>query len=73
MAAECANSATDRMAASRGVYLRLYKHQGSSSTTRLGEYRLDSQVVGVPDAEHGEELMVWIRMREVHPSSTRIR
>lgn len=25
---------------------------------------LDAQVVGVPDAKYGEELMVWIRMRE---------
>ncbi|EGD23069.1 AMP-binding protein [Prescottella equi] len=25
---------------------------------------LDAQVIGVPDAKYGEELMVWIRMRE---------
>ncbi|MGB7383183.1 MAG: AMP-binding protein, partial [Rhodococcus sp. (in: high G+C Gram-positive bacteria)] len=25
---------------------------------------LDAQVVGVPDDKYGEELMVWIRMRE---------
>ncbi|MEU3274692.1 AMP-binding protein [Saccharomonospora sp. NPDC006951] len=25
---------------------------------------LDAQVIGVPDARYGEELMVWIRMRE---------
>ncbi|PXY30978.1 AMP-binding protein [Prauserella muralis] len=25
---------------------------------------LDAQVVGVPDAKYGEELMVWVRMRE---------
>ena len=25
---------------------------------------LDAQVVGVPDQKYGEELMVWIRMRE---------
>ncbi|CCQ17339.1 Tyrocidine synthase 3 [Rhodococcus sp. AW25M09] len=26
---------------------------------------LDAQVIGVPDAKYGEELMVWIRMRDV--------
>ncbi|HEY4465618.1 MAG TPA: AMP-binding protein [Streptosporangiaceae bacterium] len=25
---------------------------------------LDAQVIGVPDAKYGEELMVWVRMRE---------
>ncbi|MDJ0113832.1 AMP-binding protein, partial [Rhodococcus erythropolis] len=25
---------------------------------------LDAQVIGVPDAKYGEELMVWIQMRE---------
>ncbi|MGW6378951.1 AMP-binding protein [Rhodococcus sp. NPDC055112] len=28
---------------------------------------LDAQVIGVPDAKYGEELMVWIRMREGAP------
>src|SRR5690606_40760551 len=25
---------------------------------------LDAQVIGVPDAKYGEELMAWVRMRE---------
>ncbi|CAL9361462.1 3-[(3aS,4S,7aS)-7a-methyl-1,5-dioxo-octahydro-1H-inden-4-yl]propanoyl:CoA ligase [Streptomyces sp. enrichment culture] len=25
---------------------------------------LDVQVIGVPDAKYGEELMAWVRMRE---------
>jgi fatty-acyl-CoA synthase len=25
---------------------------------------LDAQVIGVPDAKYGEELMVWVRLRE---------
>lgn len=25
---------------------------------------LDAQVIGVPDAKYGEELMVWVQMRE---------
>ena len=25
---------------------------------------LDAQVIGVPDAKYGEELMVWVRMKE---------
>lgn len=29
---------------------------------------LDAQVIGVPDAEYGEELMAWIRMREGAPA-----
>ena len=28
---------------------------------------LDAQVIGVPDAKYGEELMVWVRMREGAP------
>jgi fatty-acyl-CoA synthase len=28
---------------------------------------LDAQVIGVPDAKYGEELMVWIQMREGAP------
>jgi fatty-acyl-CoA synthase len=32
---------------------------------------LDAQVIGVPDAKYGEELMVWIRLREgADPIST---
>lgn len=29
---------------------------------------LDAQVIGVPDAKYGEELMAWIRMREGAPA-----
>ncbi|WP_040836158.1 AMP-binding protein [Nocardia brevicatena] len=29
---------------------------------------LDAQVIGVPDAEYGEELMAWIRMRQGAPA-----
>ncbi|WP_280414933.1 AMP-binding protein [Nocardia carnea] len=29
---------------------------------------LDAQVIGVPDARYGEELMVWVRMREGAPA-----
>ncbi|MGE2737481.1 AMP-binding protein [Mycolicibacterium vaccae] len=31
---------------------------------------LDAQVIGVPDAHYGEELMAWIRLREGAPSLT---
>lgn len=29
---------------------------------------LDAQVIGVPDAEYGEELMAWVRMRQGAPA-----
>jgi fatty-acyl-CoA synthase len=31
---------------------------------------LDAQVIGVPDPKYGEELMVWIRLREGAPPMT---
>jgi fatty-acyl-CoA synthase len=31
---------------------------------------LDAQVIGVPDAKYGEELMVWVRMRPGSPALT---
>jgi fatty-acyl-CoA synthase len=31
---------------------------------------LDAQVIGVPDAAYGEELMAWIRLRDGAPSLT---
>ncbi|MGX1805452.1 AMP-binding protein [Nocardia sp. NPDC055321] len=31
---------------------------------------LDAQVIGVPDAKYGEELMAWVRMREGAPALT---
>ncbi|WP_170264286.1 AMP-binding protein [Nocardia uniformis] len=31
---------------------------------------LDAQVIGVPDAKYGEELMAWVRMREGAPPLT---
>jgi fatty-acyl-CoA synthase len=31
---------------------------------------LDAQVIGVPDARYGEELMAWVRMREDAPPLT---
>ena len=31
---------------------------------------LDAQVIGVPDARHGEELMVWVRLRAGAPELT---
>jgi len=31
---------------------------------------VDAQVIGVPDAQYGEELMVWVRLREGAQSLT---
>ena len=31
---------------------------------------LDAQVIGVPDAKYGEELMVWVRLRPGVPALT---
>jgi fatty-acyl-CoA synthase len=31
---------------------------------------LDAQVIGVPDAKYGEELMVWVRLRPGAPELT---
>ncbi len=31
---------------------------------------MDAQVIGVPDAKYGEELMVWVRLRPGAPELT---
>jgi fatty-acyl-CoA synthase len=46
---------------------------GESAAPLLGDTArswLDAQVIGVPDAKYGEELMVWVRLRAGAPELT---